>query len=130
MQQEDILIQVPAMMPMIMLVTWQTWFPVIPRTPKAACSRSGQGAVMFAIGLGPTVVTSPVDGSGVAYGDTLLRYVGAVGDDGDPGTDPCSTVTYPGTDYNCGNYYFSSTGSGLNAVFQQIASRVFTRLAK
>ena len=101
-----------------------------PKDPEAACSRSGQGAVMFAIGLGPTVVTSPLDGSGVAYGDTLLRYVGAVGDDGDPATDPCSSVTYPGSDYNCGNYYFSSTGTGLTSVFKQIASRVFTRLTK
>lgn len=101
-----------------------------PKTPAAGCSRAGQGAVMFAIGLGPTVVTSPLDASSVPYGDTLLRYVGAVGDDANPATDPCLGVTYPGTDYSCGNYYFSSTGSGLNAVFQQIASRVFTRLAK
>jgi hypothetical protein len=85
---------------------------------------------MFAIGLGPTVVTSPVDASSVPYGDTLLRYVGAVGDDANPATDPCQGVSIPGGDYSCGNYYFSSDGAGLNAVFQQIASRVFTRLAK
>jgi hypothetical protein len=31
-----------------------------------------------------------------------------------------------GTD--CGNYYYSPTGSGLMRVFEAIASRIFTRL--
>jgi len=85
---------------------------------------------MFAIGLGDTVVNAPLDSGGNPYGDTLLRYVGAVGDDGDPSTDPCTSVAINGAGYSCGNYYFSASGAGLNSVFQQIASRVFTRLAK
>ncbi len=108
-----------------------------PTTPKAGCSQAGQGAIMFAIGMGRTVVndftppkTSFSDDNGVPYGDAFLRYAGAVGDDGDPSTDPCAGVPINASGYSCGNYYFSSSGSGLDAVFNQIASRVFTRLAK
>jgi len=59
-------------------------------------------------------------------GGALLRYIAAVGDDGDPSTDPCAGIT----DYTqwCGNYYYSPTGSKLDRVFEDIASRLFTRL--
>lgn len=101
-----------------------------PKSPKASCSQAGQGAVMFGIGLGGTVVGNPVDGSGVSFGDSLLRYVGAVGDDGDPGSDPCSGVTKDPAGYDCGNYYYTPNGAGLDQVFIQIASRIYTRLTR
>jgi hypothetical protein len=114
----------------------------------------GQGALIYSIGLGQQVIQrsdlSDADGDGELYeysgGDALLRYIANVGIDGDPdpnGTveDPCETVDPPVVDpltgmgagndsYNCGNYYFSETGSGLASVFESIASRVFTRLTQ
>jgi hypothetical protein len=54
-----------------------------------------------------------------------MRYVAAVGDDNNPGTNPCSSTP---TGQSCGNYYFSPTGSGLMEVFEAIASRIFTRI--
>jgi hypothetical protein len=105
------------------------------KTPAAGCSQAGQGAVLFAIGLGSTVIRESV--GGVTYddppGDTFMRYAGAVGDDGNPTTAGCSdtfdTATY-GDSYNCGNYYFTQSGSGLKAVFEAIASRVYTRITR
>ncbi len=57
--------------------------------------------------------------------EKLLRYIAAIGDDGDPSTDPCAS-TSPGN--SCGNYYYSPTGTGLIQVFEAIASRIFTRI--
>jgi len=52
--------------------------------------------------------------------------VAAVGDDNNPGSpDPCDGVA---SGHDCGNYYFSPTGSGLLHVFEAIASRIFTRI--
>ncbi len=106
----------------------------------------GQGAIIYAIGLGKLVIfndpdpgnpTDPTD-----PGDALLKYIANVGLDGDPdpnpaagNIDPCFGVPAPpitiGNDsYNCGNYYFSESGTGLSAVFESIASRIFTRLTQ
>lgn len=101
--------------------------------------QGGQGALIYSIGLGRLVVNfTACDGSygGTCdrdSGDALLRYVSAVGDDGDPETDLCdgvpvATLTLGNDSYSCGNYYFSETGTGLNAVFESIASKIFTRL--
>ncbi len=107
----------------------------------------GQGALIFAIGLGDGVLDTGCragapgycevgpDGDPLTesdarpYGAELLRYVAAVGDDGDPATNLCSVAPYR-TDYTrwCGNYYFSPVGSGLDDIFEDIASRIFTRL--
>jgi Flp pilus assembly protein TadG len=103
------------------------------KIPAASCNSTGQGATMFAIGLSQTVINSKdTNTPAIPYGDRFLRYIGAVGDDGDPATDSCSAVPYPTTtaDYDCGNYYYSEFGTGLDAVFQQIASRVFTRITR
>ncbi|OGO47925.1 MAG: hypothetical protein A2Z30_02940 [Chloroflexi bacterium RBG_16_64_43] len=97
-----------------------------PTSPAAGCSRPGQGAVAFAIGLGGQVLAA--DSLGVAYGASLLRYVAAVGDDFDPGTDLCASVPDPRT--WCGNYYFSPTGAQLNRIFEDVASRIFTRITQ
>lgn len=99
----------------------------------------GQGAIIYAIGLGQLVINNLYGDPNA--GDDLLRYVANVGLDGDPdpsvGPDPCSLVAEPGPpdpsqndSYNCGNYYFSETGTGLTSVFESIASRIFTRLTK
>jgi hypothetical protein len=89
----------------------------------------GQGAVIFTIGLGDRVTNDTVCDWGAAcegdVGEHLLRYVAAVGDDGNPITDPCSTF---GVGLDCGNYYYSPTGAGLLEVFEAIASRIFTRI--
>jgi hypothetical protein len=97
-----------------------------PVEPAAGCNGvAGQGAVVFAIGLGDQVLrTYSPDPD--PHGAKLLRYVAAVGDDGDPNSDPCV-----GRAWNewCGNYYFSPTGNELDLVFEDIASRIFTRIA-
>ena len=91
----------------------------------------GQGAVVFTIGLGGLMVEAPSCAPYYAgtcdpdLGEHLLRYAAAVGDDGDPYTDPCSS-TSPGE--SCGNYYFASGGADLDAIFDAIASRIFTRI--
>ncbi len=102
----------------------------------AACpSGGGNGVVMFSIGLGDYVTdnqdcdTSVYSSSDCTdaedLGEQLLRYVASVGDDGDPATDPCSSV---GTGADCGNYYYSPTGAGVLRVFEAIAGRIFTRI--
>jgi hypothetical protein len=60
----------------------------------------------------------------------LLRYVAAVGDDGNAATDPCSGLYGSAADWEewCGNYYFSPTGNDLDLIFEDIASRIFTRI--
>jgi Flp pilus assembly protein TadG len=99
----------------------------LPLNTAAACSgTAGQGAVIFTIGLGDGVIDDTNEAHGRPYGASLLRYIAAVGDDGDPATDLCSGHS----NYAewCGNYYFSPEGPGLTRVFEDIASRIFTRL--
>lgn len=96
------------------------------------CPSPGQGAVVFTIGLGQEVVADTAcdpawypSGCEVDQGERLLRFVAAVGDDGDPATDPCAGKP---VGQSCGNYYYSPTGDQLLAVFEAIASRIFTRI--
>ena len=92
----------------------------------------GQGAVIFTIGLGKRVVNN-TNCNATVWGalcepdvaEHMLRYIAAVGDDGDPTTDPCAAAVV-GDD--CGNYYYSPTGAGLLEVFEAVASRIFTRI--
>jgi len=95
-------------------------------TGCASTAPGGQGAVIFAIGLGKYVWDNPDDPTNPRAGEWMLRYAAAVGDDGDPATDFCDPD--PGTKVDCGNYYFSPTGAGLIEVFEAIASRIFTRI--
>lgn len=97
-----------------------------------SCTAPGQGAVVFTIGLGDQMINNDAchgpsypGGCELDQAEKLLRYIAAIGDDGDPASDPCSS-TAPGT--SCGNYYFSPTGTGLIQVFEAIASRIFTRI--
>ena len=85
------------------------------------------GSVIFAIGLGTNVTDNPQDLGNPRAGEFLLRYIAAVGIDAQPTTDPfCSPD--PGMEVSCGNYYWSPDGSGLVNVFEDIASRIFTRI--
>ncbi len=88
------------------------------------CARSGQGAVMFAIGMGQEVV-SPLSGSPPA-GAALLRYIAALGDDNDPSTSVCGGVPYV---EDCGHYFYRQSGSEIADVFTEIGRRIFTRIS-
>jgi hypothetical protein len=92
----------------------------------------GQGAVIFAIGLGDEVINTINEVHGRPYGADLLRYIARVGYAGDPRlkNDPCKDLYDNLNEYKqwCGNYYFSPTGSQLTRIFEDIASRIFTRL--
>jgi len=100
----------------------------MPISPSGYCNSTGQGAVIFAIGLGNGVLDSTNEVGNKPYGASLLRYIANVGYDGDPdpGADPCAGES----DYTnwCGNYYYSPTGDQLVRVFEDIASRIFTRI--
>lgn len=98
--------------------------------PAPACGGVlGQGAVAFAIGLGDQVLQT-YGSDPIPHGVRLLRYVAAVGDDGNPATDPCSGLYGNSSEWRtwCGNYYFSPSGEELDSVFEDIASRIFTRI--
>jgi hypothetical protein len=101
-----------------------------PNPPVGPCTSTvpggGQDAVIFSIGLGEAV-TNYTKGGAVDQGEQLLRYIAAVGDDGDPSSDPCAPFA-SGDD--CGNYYFvlDPSGGELLDVFEAIASRIFTRI--
>jgi hypothetical protein len=99
--------------------------------PAPSCAGvTGQGAVIFAVGLGDQVLQT-YGSDPLAHGVSLLRYIAAVGDDGDAATDPCLGLYDSESEWKqwCGNYYFSPTGSDLDLVFEDIASRIFTRIA-
>jgi hypothetical protein len=100
----------------------------------------GFEALIFTIGMGPALLegkcdtlyytgsdpeTDPKHTCEPDLGERLLRYVAAVGDDGNPDTDLCAGTT-PGTD--CGNYYYRESATDLDTVFDDIAKRIFTRL--
>jgi hypothetical protein len=88
--------------------------------PRNATTPAGSNLVIYSIGLGNSVKTTP-------NAEALLRYMAAVGDDGDRVTDPCRGAA---TGQSCGNYYFAAQAGELKAVFEDIAKRVFTRLSK
>ena len=97
-----------------------------------SCTAAGQGAVVFTIGLGEELINNTnchaatyPGGCEPNQGEELLRYIAAIGDDGDPASDPCSGEPIG---QSCGNYYYSPTGTGLIQVFEAIASRIFTRI--
>jgi len=79
---------------------------------------------------GPPVVCVPYAGSPYVDPDTgypnggeqFLRYVAAVGDDGNAATDPCTGAPLGA---QCGNYYFVPQGNGLAETYLHIANRLF-----
>ncbi len=103
----------------------------------------GQAADIFAVGLESLVVNftaCDLDHNGSQdpgptgcdpdAGDVLLRYSAAVGDDGDPTTDPCAgyyplgappLLTPANDSYSCGQYYFAEFGADALAAMTSIA---------
>jgi len=108
--------------------------------------KKGNFIAMFSIGFGEKAVSEPAAAP-------LMRYVADAGDNGfidnnlqqdwrdnhqldygdytrygDP--DPCEA--YPALDprVNCGQYYFAANLETLTKVFEDIASRMFTRLSR
>jgi Putative Flp pilus-assembly TadE/G-like len=57
--------------------------------------------------------------------ENLLRYMAAVGDDGDRTTDPCRTAS---NFESCGQYYLAPTSAELVPIFEDIAGRIYTRI--
>ncbi|NMB54541.1 MAG: VWA domain-containing protein [Leptolinea sp.] len=101
----------------------------------AALTKSDNGAevagepqtkiAIYAIGLGgagdiPAGASGPI-------GEYLLRYAASVGDDGSRANDPCAGVP---TKTNCGQYYYTSTGTGLGEIFNDISTRIYSRLTQ
>ena len=91
----------------------------------------GQNALIFTIGLGPLVINTNLGDPDA--GEQLLRYAAGVGADGKPNPlfggslDDCNGI---GNGISCGNYYFAPTGAQLVQIFEDIASRIFTRLTQ
>jgi hypothetical protein len=79
--------------------------------------KMGNDIAIYSIGFGDIA----------ALGEPLLRYMAAVGDDGDRMTDPCSSTP---AKTSCGQYYFAQNTSDLMAVFQDIASRIYTKISE
>jgi hypothetical protein len=97
-----------------------------------AADDGGQNALIFSIGLGDAVTNNAFGDANA--GEVMLRYAANVGTDGEPDpnhpnfpTDPC--LGRP-TGQSCGNYFFSPSGGDLLRIFEEIASRIFTRLTE
>ena len=102
-------------------------------TDTAALTRSlnlnepgGNEISIYTIGLGAAGgdTSDPIN---VSIGEQLLRYMAAVGDDGDRQTDPCNGV---GPRRICGQYYYAPSGNALEGIFLDIASRIYTRISE
>ena len=107
---------------------WADYVACPPDNPSSECATPGQGAFIFAIGMGQEVLdTSLSDPGDPPAGAALLRYIANVGEDNDPSTDVlCQGVPY---NQDCGNYYYRASGSEIGEVFDDIAQRIFTRLS-
>jgi Flp pilus assembly protein TadG len=98
--------------------------------PSAGCNGiKGQGGIIFTIGLGNEVLALDDDTihGQKPYGESLLRFLAAVGDDGNPATDSCASTAIGNS---CGNYFFAQHGTDLDKIFEAIYSRIFTRLTQ
>jgi hypothetical protein len=85
----------------------------------------GNDLAIYSIGLGSQVGGDT--GTQGYIGEQLLRYIAAVGDDGDRVTDPCSGIN---TKTSCGNYYYASGGANLLPIYEDIANRIYTRITE
>lgn len=64
----------------------------------------------------------------ISLGSSLLRYMAAVGDDGDRRTDSCKNVIDPKK--SCGQFYFTQSAADLQPIFENIASRIYTKISE
>ncbi len=87
----------------------------------------GANMAIYSIGLGAAGNTPDSTLQVPGPGEELLRYMAAVGDDGDRVTNLCAGVA---AKVNCGNYYYAPSGGQLIGIFEDIAKRIFTRLTK
>ncbi|MBL8095518.1 MAG: VWA domain-containing protein [Anaerolineales bacterium] len=85
--------------------------------------RIGGNIVIYSIGFGRAIGIPP------RIGENVLRYMAAVGDDGDRNTDPCADQSAPPL-ASCGNYYYAPDAGALGPVFEDIASKLYTRLTR
>ncbi len=94
---------------------------------------------MYSIGLGGADATwSGVDLDGNAItsgpiGEYLLRYMAKIGDDGERATDECFdavTGVQVAAKNSCGQYFYAPSGAGLRAIFNEISTRIYSRLTK
>jgi hypothetical protein len=103
----------------------------------------GNDIAIYSIGLGgvtpdQSFLSNPLAnplGVNLGTGEKLLRYMAAVGDDGDRVTDPCraggTIAGLPQTaKTSCGNYYYAPAGADLIPIFEDIATRIYTRLSQ
>lgn len=68
-----------------------------------------------------------LDSSAVTAGEYLLRYMADVGDDGDRTTQACALKP---AGQSCGQYYHAPNADQLLPIFENIASRIYTRLTQ
>ncbi len=83
----------------------------------------GGNIVIYPIGFGKAIGIPP------RIGENVLRYMAAVGDDGDRTTDACADQSAPPLT-SCGNYYYAPDAGALGPVFEDIASKLYTRLTR
>lgn len=76
----------------------------------------GNDVAVYTIGLGA-----------VSLGEPLLRYIAAVGQDGDRTTDACRGIA---PFRSCGQYYYTSNPEDLVPIFEDIATRIYTRITQ
>jgi hypothetical protein len=76
----------------------------------------GEDIIMYSIGLGSA-----------SAGENLLRYMANVGKDGSRANDPCAGIDPL---HSCGNYYYAPNASYLQQIFENIASRVFSKISR
>ena len=76
----------------------------------------GEDIIIYSIGLGAA-----------SAGETLLRYMANVGDEGSRLNDECAGVA---TQQHCGNYYYAPSGPYLSQIFESIAGRIFTKISR
>jgi len=68
-----------------------------------------------------------LDSSSVTAGEYLLRYMADVGDDGDRNTQACASKP---AGQSCGQYYHAPNADQLLPIFEDIASRIYTRITQ
>ena len=91
--------------------------------PNNANEPKGDNIAIYTIGLGNTGTVST----------KLLRYMALIGMEGRRDTnDPClNSLGLPKPNETwCGQYYYTNSATGLTPIFEDIASRIFTRISQ
>ncbi|MDO9086964.1 MAG: pilus assembly protein TadG-related protein [Anaerolineaceae bacterium] len=82
----------------------------------------GNEMAIYAIRLGSMTIGSA---------EYFMRYMAAVGDDGDRTTDPCYVSGVPvAANTSCGQYYNAPSGLYLAPIFEDIASRIYIKITQ